>query len=195
MAAPQEQDREVASEQTLRELASAARTVQNSIVGVAPPPEVARQATAMLEQLATLLQPFAIDPDAPSTWDDLHRMTPTRLLAPELHRDRLDAGGLLGRVTFGQLYGGANGAVHGGAIPLIFDEGFAQVANYNGQTRTASLTVDYRAVTPLGRELTLRCWLERDEGRKVYVRGTLHDGETLTVDAHALFVRLRPGAS
>lgn len=195
MAAPQEQENEVAGEDVLRGLASAARTVQDSIVGVAPPPEIALRATLMLEQLAALLQPYAIDPDAPTSWDDMHRMTHTRLLAPVLHRDRLDSEGLVAHVTFGQLHGGANGAVHGGAIPLVFDEGFAQVANFNGQTRTASLTVDYRAVTPLHRELTLRCWLEREEGRKVFVRGTLHDGDTLTVDAHGLFVRLRPGAS
>src|ERR1700712_3663989 len=122
-------------------------------------------------------------------------MTPTRLLAPVLVRDQLDSQGVVGRITFGQMYGGANGAVHGGAIPLVFDEALALVANLDRQTRTASLTVDYRAVTPVGRELTIRGWTERTEGRKVFLRGTLHDGETLTAEAHALFVQLREGAS
>jgi acyl-coenzyme A thioesterase PaaI-like protein len=184
----------VAGVEELRRLTAAGRTVQNSIVGVLPPAETAERATALLTEVAALLEPYRLDLDGPASWDDLDRFNPTRLLSPVTRRDQLDSQTFVGRVTFGPLYGGANGAVHGGAIPLVFDEALAQLANLDGQTRTASLTVDYRSVTPLGRELTIRGWIERVEGRKVFLRATLHHGDTLTAEAHALFVRLRPGA-
>jgi acyl-coenzyme A thioesterase PaaI-like protein len=185
----------LAGSDLLRTLASAARRVQDAIVGVEPPPEIAEQATDLLEELAVLLDPYRLNPSAPTSWNDAKRMTPTRLLAPVLLRDQLDSQGVVGRITFGQMYGGANGAVHGGAIPLVFDEALALVSNLGGQTRTASLTVDYRAVTPVGREVAIHGWVEREEGRKLFLRGTLHDGEKLTAEAHALFIRLRAGAS
>ncbi|SLH56935.1 thioesterase family protein [Mycobacteroides abscessus subsp. abscessus] len=35
--------------------------------------------------------------------------------------------------------------------------------------------------------------MENQEGRKVWVRATLHDGERLCAEAHGLFIVLRPG--
>jgi acyl-coenzyme A thioesterase PaaI-like protein len=178
----------------LRRLVAAARAAQDVIVGVLPPPDVALRATDLLNETIGLLAPYRLDPAAPSSWGDIHRMTDTRLLAPVLHRDQLDVSTVVGRITFGQMYAGANGAVHGGAIPLVFDEALALVANLASQTRTASLKVDYRSVTPVGRELVLRGWVERREGRKLFLAGTLHHGEQLTAEAHALFVVLQPDA-
>ncbi|APB01194.1 hypothetical protein NS506_07169 [Nocardia seriolae] len=60
-------------------------------------------------------------------------------------------------------------------------------------TRTAFLHVDYRSITPLNTELKVHGWVERQEGRKVFVRATLHDGDRLCAEAHGLFVLLKPG--
>lgn len=99
-----------------------------------------------------------------------------------------------GRVRFGRYFLGGNGAVHGGAIPLLFDEVFGRLVNgHRTPARTASLRTDYRAVTPVGVTLDVEVWLDRVEGRKRFARGVLRDGSQVCVEAEALFIELRPG--
>lgn len=99
-----------------------------------------------------------------------------------------------GTVRYGRYFLGGNGAVHGGAIPLLFDEVFGRLVNgHRTPSRTAFLKTDYRAVTPVGQELEVHVWVERIEGRKRFVRGTLKHGPTLCAEAEGLFVELRPG--
>ncbi|MGO4255428.1 PaaI family thioesterase [Marmoricola sp. RAF53] len=99
-----------------------------------------------------------------------------------------------GTVRYGRYFLGGNGAVHGGAIPLLFDEVFGRLVNgHRTPSRTAYLRADYRAVTPVGQVLDVDVWVERIDGRKRYVRGVLKHGETVTAEAEALFVELRPG--
>ena len=61
-------------------------------------------------------------------------------------------------------------------------------------SRTAFLHVDYRNVTPIDTELTVRGWLREAEGRKAFVNAEMRrpDG-TLCAEAHGLMVRLLPG--
>lgn len=59
--------------------------------------------------------------------------------------------------------------------------------------RAAYTHVDFRSVTPVGRELTLRAWFESEIGRKRVLRGELRDGNVLCVEAEGLVVELRPG--
>jgi acyl-coenzyme A thioesterase PaaI-like protein len=99
-----------------------------------------------------------------------------------------------GTVRYGRYFLGGNGAVHGGAIPLLFDEVFGRLVNgHRTPARTAYLRTDYRAVTPVGRTLDVHVWMERVEDRKRFVRGTLKDGQILCAEAEGLFVELRPG--
>ena len=60
-------------------------------------------------------------------------------------------------------------------------------------SRTAYLTVNYRAVAPIERDLRVEAGVDRVEGRKKFSSGRLYDGDTLVADAEALFVVLRPG--
>lgn len=94
------------------------------------------------------------------------------------------------RVVFGRYYLGGGEAVHGGAIPLVFDELLGALANHGDRmpARTAYLTVNFRAVTPLEKPLTVTGRVERVDGRKAYLVGELRDGEVLCADAEALFV-------
>ena len=49
-------------------------------------------------------------------------------------------------------------------------------------------------VDPLETPLTLRTWVDRREGRKLFVAGTLHDGSAcLCADLESLFIELKPG--
>lgn len=53
---------------------------------------------------------------------------------------------------------------------------------------TGTLTVRYRRPTPLGRPLTFAAYLDRVEGRKIFVRGTLHDADVLCAEAEGIFI-------
>ena len=60
---------------------------------------------------------------------------------------------------------------------------------------TGSITVTYRKPTPLNRDLDVRAWVDRIDGRKRWVHGTCHlDGELLT-EAEGLFIAPRGGAT
>ncbi|MFE4000642.1 PaaI family thioesterase [Nocardioides sp. YIM B13467] len=98
-----------------------------------------------------------------------------------------------GTVTFGRYFLGGNGAVHGGAIALLFDEVLGRLSDTSSRPpgRTASLTVNYRAVTQIGKPLTVRARFEEESGRKRYLVGEIWDDGILCADARALFLGLR----
>lgn len=56
---------------------------------------------------------------------------------------------------------------------------------------TASLTVNYRKPTPMGKPLQLVCTLEKVEGRKVWVNLSVGDGEEIFVDGTMLAIRVK----
>ena len=97
------------------------------------------------------------------------------------------------RGTFGAAYEGPPSFVHGGWIACAFDEvlGIANIAS-GKPGMTARLTVHYRTPTPLFRELVLRAWVDRVEGRRVMSRAEMYDGATLTAEAEGVFVQPRP---
>ena len=127
----------------------------------------------------------------------LFRSIPGRgqALAPVVHVEEFTGERARGHVTFGRFYLGGNGAVHGGAIPLAFDELMGRLANTGGRTpsRTAYLHVNYRSVAPVGRRLSIEARFGREEGRKRILHGEIRHGETVCADAEGLFVALRPG--
>lgn len=105
------------------------------------------------------------------------------------------AEGVTAEVTFRGFHLGGNNAAHGGHIALAFDDlgGMASALKVLGITRTGYLTVNYRSLTPLQTPLTMKTWVAELDGRKAFVRGTLHDGDRLCADMDALFIALRPG--
>jgi hypothetical protein len=63
-----------------------------------------------------------------------------------------------------------------------------------GVARTASLTVNYRRITPLDVELRFEASRDRVEGRKRWGSARLYDPSgALLSDADALFLELLPG--
>jgi acyl-coenzyme A thioesterase PaaI-like protein len=99
-----------------------------------------------------------------------------------------------GKVTFGQYFLGGGGAVHGGAIPLLFDEVLGRLASSGDRApaRTAYLHTDFRSITPVGEELAVRAWFVSEQGRKRLLRATITHGGTLCAEAEGLFIELRP---
>ena len=152
------------------------------------------QAARSLQEVAQLLDPYRYDIDKDKSWDDIRRAGGSRTLAPEMFDvthadDRLDA-----KVRFSAFYLGGNGAVHGGAIPLLMDQVLGRVANYGRAiSRTAYLNIDFRHVTPIETDLRIECFIERVEGRKSFIYGAIYDEDVLTIEAHGLFIELKPG--
>ncbi|MBA4025373.1 MAG: thioesterase [Gordonia sp.] len=130
-------------------------------------------------------QAFARRPDLPNRGSTL---------SPEFVATEVDDNSVTGTARFGRYFMGGNGAAHGGSVALLFDEVLGRLANRSRpMSRTAYLHIDYRAIAPVDRELTLRAWFEVEEGRKRRLRATLCDGGTVCAEAHGLFVALRPG--
>ncbi len=100
-----------------------------------------------------------------------------------------------GTVTFGRYFLGGNGAAHGGAVALFFDEVLGRLSDTGGRppARTAYLHTDFRAVTPIDKMLTVRAWFEREDSRKRYMYGEIRDGNTLCAEGRGLFLGLRAG--
>lgn len=97
----------------------------------------------------------------------------------------------VGRVRFGAAYEGPPGHAHGGMVAAVFDELLGRAQRSAGFT--GRLTITYRRPTPLHRDLELRGWLERVDGRKRWIKGECRlDGELLT-EAEGLFIAPRAG--
>jgi hypothetical protein len=76
----------------------------------------------------------------------------------------------------------------------VFDHVMGRLTNDGEATRarTAYLHVNFRRITPIGRELRLDVSLDRQEGRKIFATARLLDEDELLADAEALYIVLRP---
>jgi len=115
-------------------------------------------------------------------------------LAPPLRlrvEEDTDPPAIVGTARFGPQYEGPPGHVHGGYVAAAFDEVLGMAQSFGGKPgMTGTLTVRYRSPTPLHREVALRGWVERIEGRKIFTRGTAHAGERLCAEAEAVFISI-----
>lgn len=176
-------------------LAEALRLVQDQFTAASPTPPVAKEAASLLRSVAALLEPFAVTERDQVAGRRLDLPGRGQTLVPPFYVDEWDNVSVRGHVTFTRFYLGANGAAHGGTVPLFFDEVLGRLANVGGRprSRTAYLHVDYRRITPIGKKLQVIGQIEREEGRKRFLSAeVLHDG-LVTAEAHGLFVQLRPG--
>ena len=99
---------------------------------------------------------------------------------------------VVGTVSFGQVYEGPPSSVHGALIASVYDQILALAAIASDSAGpTATLTVHYRKMTPIGAPLRFEAWIERLDGRKAFARGTCHAGEALVSEAEGMFVRMR----
>jgi acyl-coenzyme A thioesterase PaaI-like protein len=150
------------------------------------PSEVRSAVAADVARIATRLGPF--EAQAPVR-TPIGGALPGRghpLLPPMVHRR--DGDRWRGTVRYTAAHAGAGEAVHGGQVTLLFDEVLGAVAGSVRLCRTASLTVNYRSLTPVGIELTFEGWVDRVEGRKIHVAGSLRDGDRVCAEAVALFL-------
>jgi len=175
---------------------AAQRLLQDRFAGAALPDDVAAEVTARMTELADLLGAHQV-PES-ERHDGWRPDLPGRGLPmmPPYVIDEEDEASLRGRVTFTRFYLGGNGAAHGGAHPMLFDDVLGRVMNHHqpGVARTASLTVNYRRITPLDVELTFDATRDRVEGRKRWGSARIWDpAGDVVADCEALFLQLNPG--
>ncbi len=174
------------------DLVDRVRDVMDAARLVDPSDELARELIADLARVADRMEAVAVPSrQAPA---DSRIDLPARgnVALPPFTMLEESAEGVRAEATFRPFHQG-EGAAHGGNVSLLFDElaGSAVMARLTeGFPRTAYLTVDYRALTPIGRPLMARVWVDRIDGRKLFVRGTLHDGEILCAEMDALFLEV-----
>lgn len=103
-------------------------------------------------------------------------------------------------VTVLSIGGGVNGHVdtcHGGFIGVVLDEALGNAAESERPSDKASMTaylkVDYKKPVRTPSKILCTAKVDRKEGRKMWVSGTIEDGEgTILTTAEGLFLVVEP---
>lgn len=175
---------------------AAVRTLQDHARAVDAPDEVIAEAADLLEKVSDLLGPFDADEWQSPSGRRLDLPNRGNILPVPSKMHKTDDGTIRGWARFARFHLGRNGAVHGGAVGLLFDSvlGMTSAVLTGGPyQRTAFLHIDYRHIVPIEKQLQVDAGVDRVEGRKIFVSGRLRDGEKLLTEANALFVLLKPG--
>lgn len=175
----------------------AVRSLQDHARAADAPDDVITEAADLLEKASQLLAPY--DADEWSSPSGRRMDLPNRgnILQVPLDLHVTEDGRVAGTAHFRRYYLGRNGAAHGGAVALLFDSllGFtAFKLSRSRAQRTAFLHVDYRTIAPVQKQLQVDAGIDSIEGRKIFVSGRILDGDDdVVAEAHALFVKLKPG--
>ena len=101
-----------------------------------------------------------------------------------------------GAATFGVVFEGPPGCVHGGHVACFFDQ---ILGHHNLElglpAMTASLSVQYRRPTPLFERLCFEVRIREVDGRKIVVAGSLRTDSETVAEASGLFVLPSSGLS
>jgi acyl-coenzyme A thioesterase PaaI-like protein len=176
-------------------MVDALRKLQDQLTGSNPPEPVAARIADTISALTRELAGYAVDERHQVAGRLVDIPGRGQCMIPPVEITEYSDTHARGYVNFGRFYLGGNGAVHGGAIPLVFDELMGRLANTGGRapSRTAYLHVNYRNITPIETRLAIEARFDSEEGRKRVLTGTLRDGDTVCADTEGLFVALRPG--
>jgi len=191
-----------------RRAGAAGRRLLNALISSNAPVNTLDATAADLDRLAAALEPFAVT----SRYDGTDLLTVVRFrspaiaehhpllgaanpMAPPLVADHDDDGWVTVRGTYDKRAEGMPGLVHGGLLAMAFDLalGLASAAAIGRPAMTGTLTLRYRAPTPLWREAVYRTHAEPRSARTVLAHGTLHVGETLCVEAEGIWVGTKDG--
>ena len=135
------------------------------------------------------------DPEAWAQFDYSPFIGLANPMSPPMHMD-YEGDRVVCHVTFGSAFEGPPACVHGGYVAAAFDEVLGAAQSLSGeQGMTARLVTNYRSPTPLHQPLRIEAWVDRREGRKIFVQGTMHAGERLTAEAEGLFIAFDPDKS
>lgn len=113
-------------------------------------------------------------------------------LALEVHREGEH---VVTETRFDARHVGTPGLAHGGAVATACDDLFAFVLHLvDVPAVTRTLEVGYRAPVALDTTFRISAWLDRREGRRLFMVAEGVDGDgTVRFDARAVFVVVDPG--
>jgi acyl-coenzyme A thioesterase PaaI-like protein len=174
----------------------AVRRLQDHARAVDAPDQVITEAADQLEKLSALLAPFDADEWASPSGRRMDLFVRGNILTIPMSARKTEDGRIHGWARFARFHLGRNGAVHGGALGMLFDTVLGlttSVLTGSPRQRTAYLKINYRHIVPIEKKLQIDAAIDRVDGRKIFVSGRLSDGDTLLSEADALFVRLKPG--
>lgn len=97
---------------------------------------------------------------------------------------------VVGKAWFGPGAQGPPGHAHGGSISALLDEAMGLAGWVEGYSVVAArITINFREMLPLGREVQFESWVDRVDGKKVLTRSRLFDADgTLFGDGSGLLV-------
>jgi acyl-coenzyme A thioesterase PaaI-like protein len=174
----------------------AVRALQDHARAADAPDDVITEAAGLIEKVSQLLAPYDADEWASPSGRRMDLPNRGNILQIPVDLRITEDGKVRGTARFQRFHLGRNGAVHGGAVAMLFDSllGFTafKLSGSKAQ-RTAFLHVDYRKIALVERELQVDAVLDGVEDRKIFVSGRLLDGGAVLAEAHALFVKLKPG--
>ena len=186
-----------------RQLALAARQLNESLISADIPPE---QALELSDELSRLAASLSVLPQVSGLMDMVgrrpqdgidtimgefvamagrsHPCSPDLTWHAEAHQIR-------GTVTFSQAFEGPPGHVHGGWVAGILDHLMGMTHVHMGQPgMTSGLTVRYLKPTPLRQIIAISAVAEELDERRTQVNAEMRCGETITATATAIFVRV-----
>jgi hypothetical protein len=99
---------------------------------------------------------------------------------------------VIGKVCLGLAYEGPKEMVHGAIIAAIYDQLLALVSSCTEQPSfTAYLNTTYKKPTPLYEELVFSAWVDKKEGRKLFIKGQCTFNDDIVTEAEGLFIQLQ----
>jgi acyl-coenzyme A thioesterase PaaI-like protein len=168
--------------------ALALRQVVTQLLQANAPPAAFTEAAERLEALAAELRAWPVRESTPPLTSGYlgHRS----ILLPAVQYDVSDPQAFVTRTRLGIGYEGPPGRVHGGVVAYLFDCVFGLAFGHLGipSAMTGTMTVKYLAATPLDAELVVRMTLNRVEGRKAFLDGTLTADGTATASAEVIMI-------
>lgn len=174
----------------------AVRTLQDHARAADAPDAVITEAADLIEKVSALLAPYEADEWHSPSGRRMDLPNRGNIMSVPVNLEITGEGRVGGTARFRRFHLGRNGAVHGGALGLLFDSllGFTTAKlTKSPYQRTAHLGIDYRKIVPIEKELRVDAGIDRIDGRKIFVSGRLLDGDELLTEADALFIRLKPG--
>jgi acyl-coenzyme A thioesterase PaaI-like protein len=174
----------------------AVRTLQDLTRSADAPDDVVTRAAELIEDVNALLAPYDADEWRSPSGRRMDLPNRGNIMQVPVNLGVVD-GRVAGTARFRRFHLGRNGAVHGGALALLFDSLLGYTAfklSESPRQRTAFLHVDYRKIVPVEKELRVDAGIDRIDGRKIFLTGrVLDDDDTVLCEAEALFLMLLPG--
>lgn len=171
------------------------------------PSNVLHEATTKIDELTKLLQPHQskgipcaamLDGDLDSYPENAKNPQEIMPYSPiigtlnpvsagfEFHyiEDRVEGGGI-----FPATFTGPPNTAHGGLVAAAFDEILTAVVLSNGPVAfTGTLNIRYVNRTVVGTKVSMTAVINKREGRKIFTQAEMHQGDTLTATAEAIFI-------